>query len=117
MPQPLGYAGREEHPKTVALPAMTCGLVSGPFGYCLAFPVFDSHLSDSMKESRGILVLVGSLAGAFVFALVVRLRLPISASRRDRAFAVTGIVAPLLWLVAIFGFIVVASQRTGCRAN
>jgi len=59
---------------------------------------------------RGILPLVGPLACALAFAVVVSLRLPALARKKDQVFAWIGIVASVLWGLAIFALIVFALE-------
>jgi hypothetical protein len=107
--EPLDYAQPTTYQRTLALPAMICGLISGPLGYGFAFPASYSG-SEQTKELLGILAIIGPLVCAFIFALVVKIRLPIMSPRRDHMFSVIGMVAPILWGVAIFAFLALALQ-------
>ena len=104
----LDYAHPGLPRKTLALPAMICGLISGPLTFGLALIAAYSHLPDKTKEVLGLLAWFVPLGGAFGFSLFVRLGLPESANPRDRNRAAIGTVAPFVWVMAIFAIVVFA---------
>jgi hypothetical protein len=111
MADPLDYARPDSSPKTLALPAMICGLISGPVGYILALIVVNNHLPESAKEALGLLALCGSMGGAFIFSIVVMRRLPKPPRPKDRLFSVVGAVASVGWVLAICAFIAYAISQ------
>jgi hypothetical protein len=104
----LDYARPALSRKTLALPAMISGLISGPMACGLALIAAYSHLPEKTKEVLGLLAWFVPLGGAFGFSMFVRLGLPESAHPSDRKRAAIGTVAPFIWIMAIFAFIVFA---------
>jgi len=53
-----------------------------------------------------LFALAAVLGGAFVFAIVARLKLPATAAWGPRFMAKAAIVAPIVWAIIIIAFIV-----------
>ena len=102
MGTPLEYAGPTGLAKTMAAPAMICGLCSGPVGFGLAFICSLIRLDEKTEALLMFLAVGIPMAGALVFGCVARSRLPAGASKRDRRFAYVGISAPIGWGLAFF---------------
>jgi hypothetical protein len=111
MPSTLDYASREAHARTLAIPALICGVLSGPAAFGLALLGAHNHLDEQTKELLGLSALVIVLGGAFAFGCVVRARLPAAAPNRTRVFANLAIAAPVLWAGAIIAFIMYALSQ------
>ena len=58
-------------------------------------------------------VVVGVLGASFVFAAIVRVRLSKSAPSLSKAFSSIGMVAPIVWLIVIVGFVIYAVSQIG----
>ncbi|MDB5292534.1 MAG: hypothetical protein JWL69_3775 [Phycisphaerales bacterium] len=111
MANPLNYARPIPSPKTLALPAMICGLMSGPVGLTIAFVAFEKSQAGFTTGAWGVFALFVSLGGAFIFAMLVMLGLPKSSRPKDRTFSIIGAVAPIVWaLVGFYAFVVLSSR-------
>jgi len=113
MSSTLEYATRQSNVRSLAIPALICGAISGPAAFALALLAGQNHLDEQTKEFLGLSALIGVLGGAFTFSCVVRVRLPKAASPRTRAIANLAIIAPLLWAAAIFAFFVYLLSQAG----
>jgi hypothetical protein len=110
MPAPLDYAQTVSFPKTLALPALIGGLISGLLGPALAM-FFDRSFGPPGPHRKMLVLLVicGPIAVSFAFSLVVMLTLPKASRPRDRTFAKVGVVASVAWglLFALFFVVII----------
>jgi hypothetical protein len=103
MPSSLEYARPEPRDRSLALPALICGICSGPAAFGLAVLASLNHLPE-------FVALVVVLGGALVFASVVRVGLPRDAPARARRLANVAIIAPIAWYLAIFALVLYAQM-------
>jgi hypothetical protein len=70
--------------------------------------IVGTQLPGPIDEALLLLALGGSIGGALVFSLAVMLNLPKPSRPKDRTFASIGVIAPIVWALAITGIIISA---------
>jgi hypothetical protein len=113
MPEPLDYRPVEPRIRSLALPALICGICSGPVASALALLASANHLPEKTKEGLALISFAGILGGAFIFACAARLLLPDGAPARLRRLTGIAIAAPILWCIPIIAYLYYALRQMG----
>jgi hypothetical protein len=98
----LDYSRQTPQGGSLALAALVCGCFSGPVGF--AFALGAMRLSPSPTPMLALVVMAVTVVGACALGCAAVATVPRSA-RRNRAFAIAGMLAPIIWGIALFAAI------------